>query len=279
MIQCFCMFPVIFSIGPFVLPTAVVCNILAFILALYTFWRKGREEHFEEHQIFDTFLLAVIAGFLAARIGYITFHFDAFGFSVIKWLDLGQAPGLIAEVGVLAAALVVLYLAAENKWDKFEALDFWTLAIVTGFPLVLLGMFFSGSGIGKATNMPWGVVFPGLVDPHHPVQLYALVFFVGLSYYLHWVESKYRTFVWYRASRTGAETGFLVGVGSLTTGVYFLLLSLVRPGQLVVGGLTLDWILFVALAIFGFVVLYLRSGRTLFKKHQSTPAHFNDTTV
>jgi len=273
MVQSIGMFPVLFAFGPFVLRTATVCVVLAVLSCLYVFWRKGREEHYEERQLFDTFFLAVLVGLVVARASFIILHASDFGFSLSKWLDLGLQPGMIGKIGLFAATAVLLRQAKKYKWDVFEVLDFWILGLTTGFIFLFLGHFFDGTGLGVVTTLPVGMVFPSVVEPHHPVQLYATVFFICLSIYLWRAEKKYRMYRWYRASKTGAETGFLVGVFSVTTGFFFTLLSFITPAELVFGGSNWDWLAFLLLMLFGFAVLFVRSGRTFFKRKQAPNAN------
>ncbi len=272
MVQSIGMFPTLFALGPLTLQTATLCTFLAVVSALYVFWRKGREEHYEERQLFDTFFLSGLVGLLVARISFILLHAADFGFSLSKWLDLGLYPGMIGKVGLLAATLVLLRQAKHYKWDVFEVLDFWILSLTTGFVFLFLGFFFDGSGMGVPTSLPVGIVFPSVVEPHHPVQLYATLFFIGLSWYLWTAEKKYRMFRWYRASKTGAETGFLVGVFSIAAGFFFTLLSFITPAVLVLAGIGWDWLMFMLLMLFGFVVIFIRSGRTLVKRKQASHA-------
>ncbi|NCN06679.1 MAG: hypothetical protein GW946_02440 [Candidatus Pacebacteria bacterium] len=262
------MFPTLFALGPFELRTATICTLIAVCAALYVFWRKGREEHYEELQLFDSFFLAGLVGLLFARLSFILLHVADFGFSFSKWFDVGLYPGMIGKIGLLAATLVLLRQAKHNKWDVFEVLDFWILSLTTGFVFLYLGFFFDGTGLGTATNLPVGIIFPSVVEPHHPIQLYAMLFFIALSWYLWSVEKKYRMYRWYRASKTGAETGFLVGISAVATGFFFTLLSFITPDVLVFAGFGWDWLAFVLLTLFGFGVLFVRSGRTLFKRKQ-----------
>ena len=268
MVQSAGMFPTLFAFGPFELRTATVCTLLAVLSCLYVFWRKGREEHYEEQQLFDTFFLAGLIGLLVARASFILLHSGDFGFAVSKWLDLGLYPGVIGKVGMLAATMVLLRQAKRYKWDVFEVLDFWILALTTGLIFLFLGFFFDGTGMGVPTSLPVGIVFPSVVEPHHPVQLYATIFFLGLSTYLWRVEKNYRMYRWYRSSQTGAETGFLVGMFAVVTGFFFTFLSFITPAELVFGGVGWDWLAFVLVTLFGFAVLFVHSGRTFFKRKQ-----------
>src|SRR5690606_26230191 len=117
---------------------------------------------------------------------------------------------------------------------------------------------------GTPTKLPWGLVFPGVFEKHHPVQLYVMVFYLFLSWYLSWVEYRYRTFEWYRKGRNTAQTGFLLSIFLITNGFVFSVLSLVSVPSLVVFRVRADVISALGLLLFGVILLYLRSGGQFF---------------
>jgi phosphatidylglycerol:prolipoprotein diacylglycerol transferase len=260
------MFPVLFSYGPFELRTLSIFLIVAFICSSFIFWRKGREEHYNEGEFFDGFLLASLIGFIAGRVGFIALNYDRFGLSVLHWLDIFAFPGINGMIGLIAATIYLYRFARKNKWDIFEVLDFWVLALATGLTFGYIGLFFDGTAVGKATTLPVGLIFPGLIEPHHPAQLYAAAFFLLLSIYLSRVEYRYRTFEWYRSGKKTAQTGFLVSMFLIVTSLYFFLVSWVKPPVFMLGGIDIDRLLALATFIGGLVLLYSRSGRAFFKR-------------
>src|SRR5258708_350630 len=96
------MFPILFSLGPITIYTFTVFLIFAFFLTGYLFWRKGREEHYPEDELFDGFLFAVLTGLIVSRIGFLLFHFDRFHFEVWKWFNPIAFPGTIPLFGLVA---------------------------------------------------------------------------------------------------------------------------------------------------------------------------------
>lgn len=258
------MFPVLFSAGPFELRTLSFFLVLAFLLTAFLFWKKGREEHYSEVELFDGFLLAVLVGLVAGRVGYVLSAVSLLGWSVFKWIDIFGYPGINGAIGVLAATLYLFHFAKRAKWDTFEILDFWVLALAGGLAIGYVGLFFDGSGFGIPTQLPWGVTFPGLQEPHHPTQLYFATFFLILSWYLARVEYKYRTFEWYRAGKKTAQTGFLVSIFMIATTAFFLFMTWFKPPVFSYFGVNGDRIAAIAGLIFGAGLLFNRSGRTLF---------------
>jgi len=256
------MLPVLFSLGPFTLRTMSILVLIAYIGAGFLFWRKAREEHYDEMEIFDAYLLCTLVGIIGSRIAFIIFRFSEFGFDPLKWLNIFGHPGFNLFFG-LAASVAYLYRHADKKkWDMFEIVDFWVIGTSFGLATLWLGMWLDGTSFGNATNLPWGMVFPGVFEKHHPVQLYFALFFFGVFSYLSWAEYRYRTFSWYRAGKNTAQTGFLTSVFVAATGFFSLVMILVRPGQLTIAGISLDPLVYGGMFVGGLILLFNRSGRT-----------------
>ncbi len=235
---------------------------LAFFLTGYVFWRKGREEHYQEDELFDGFLLSSLIGFFWARVGFIVFHFDRFHFDIWKWINIFAFPGMMPLFGCVAALWFFFKFAKGKKWDAFEVIDFASLALSFGFAVTWLGLFLDGTSFGNSTRLPWGMTFPLVFDKHHPTQLYGFVLYVALFVYLSWVESRYRTFEWYRDKRHSAQTGFLFCVFCIAYGAFGVLLGLVMSPQMVVFGVPLDIPVRIMIFVYGVILLFVRAGRS-----------------
>ena len=257
------MFPVLLKLGPVVIYTSSIFMIIAFFASTYVFWRKGKEEHYAEEELLDGYFISVLFALLWSRVGYIVLHLGDFGLQPLNWLDVFNHPGFTPIVGTIAAVLSLYRFAQKQKWDEFEILDFGSLALSLVIAILWLGNFFAGAELGTPTALPWGVQFPHLFDKRHPVQLYGFVLYLFVFIYLFWVESRYRTFEWYRAKKDSAQSGFLFAMFCIFTGVFGLLLWLFSSSQVVFFGVPIEPILRVVLIIYGLVVLFRRSGRSV----------------
>lgn len=255
------MYPTLISFGNFSITTQSVFNLLAFLTTAFVYWRKTREEHYQQDQAFDALIISSVVGLIVGRIGFMVINFGKVGQSLWNWFNVIDHPGSLELFGLLGASLYLYRFAGKKKWDQFEVLDFWLLAVSAGMVLKQLGSFFAGTGFGYETNLPWGMVFPGVFAKYHPVQLYMAIFFLGLYIYLYSVEYKYRTFLWYRAGKKTAQTGFLTCIFLIATGLFMLLLQLVKPAQLVVNQWRLDYFVYGFVFLFGTGLLYKKSGR------------------
>ena len=110
--------------------------LLGFFAASFVFWRRGREEHYSEEQLFDAFFIAVLAGGLASRVGYIALNFPQFGFNVLQWFDVVRSPGFDSFTGLIVSSMILFNRCRAQKWDEFEILDFWATAMAIGLAVL-----------------------------------------------------------------------------------------------------------------------------------------------
>lgn len=253
------MFPILLQAGPLVLRTLNVIMVIAFIATAFVFWRKTREEHYEEAMVFDGYLLSILFGLLFSRIIFIAMRFDEFGQHFLRWFDIFSYPGFSIYALAIGATYYLYRYAVKKKWDAFEILDFWSMALSLGLSLLWLGFFFEGSAFGKPTTLPWGITFPGVFEKHHPTQLYLAFFYFGLYVYLAWVEYRYRTFNWYRRGKNTAYTGFLISMFLLVSGVGSLALSWVMVPAFSWWGINGEAMLAGLAILSGAFLLYSRS--------------------
>ena len=222
------MWPILFSFGFLTVRTSLVVLLLGFLVAGFAFWCRGKEEHYSEIQLFDGLVLSFLAGAVGARLGFIMLHFDQFGLNLFQWLDLVNSPGSLDLMFLVSATYFLYRFALRKKWDAFEVLDFWALSLSLWLMFSSLADFVAGTGRGKFTDLFIGVIFPGSIEKTHPTQLYFALFYLLLSRYLVWAESRYRIFEWYRMGRKSAQTGFLISNFLIFYSLFSLLMLLFR---------------------------------------------------
>lgn len=274
------MWPTIFTIGSFELSTLSVILFLGFFVTGFTFWRRGKEEHYSEIQLFDGFLLSFLVGFLGSRVSFIIFHWDRFGLDLFQWLNFIGNPGSHKLVLLVVSTLFLNNFAKKKKWDNYEVLDFWSLSLTMWLMVTSLGEFLAGNARGYLTNSFIGVIFPGAIDKTHPVQLYSLIFFLLLHWYLTWAENNYRTFDWYRLGKKAAQTGFMISNFFIFLALFSSVMLIFRLPEFVMMGKTLDLWFYLVIFFFGIKTLLARSDKPLlpvalqerlFKKKRKDP--------
>jgi len=210
-------------------------------------------------------------GVVASRGAFVALHSGVFGLNPLKWVDIFSLPGFAILPGILVGLGVLYRYTLRERWDSFEVLDFATLSLALSHALLWLGSFFAGTNFGNPTKLPWGMVFPTVFDQRHPSQLYGFLLYLALFIFLFWVESKYRTFEWYRDKRHSAQTGFLFSMFCIFYGFFGLLMAMVTPSQLVVFEFALDIPIRVVIMFFGIFFLFHRAGRTLALRRPRLP--------
>jgi phosphatidylglycerol---prolipoprotein diacylglyceryl transferase len=255
------MYPTLFTIGSVSLQTAGVFSVLAFLLTGFIFWKKGREEHFDEVQIFDGFILSTIFSFILARITYIALNFDQFGFNAVNWLDIFLNPGIQPLVFLWGSAFSLYLFANKKKWNQLMILDFWSMAVVFGLIFKNIGYFFSGNLVGLPTKLLIGVAFPNMAEKSHPVQLYWVVFYALLFWFLSWAENNYRSFEWYRSGKKTARSGFVFASMIIFYSLFSIAMYFLKLPEIVVLNFPIDLVLYGLSLIFGSVLLWKRAKR------------------
>ncbi|HKY73688.1 MAG TPA: prolipoprotein diacylglyceryl transferase family protein, partial [Patescibacteria group bacterium] len=160
------------AFGPFIA--------LGFLCGAFVFWKKGKEEYYDEYALFDVLLASSFWGLLGARAGFILAHIQDFGVDIVKWLSVFTYPGYVGLAGFVAGTYVLFSYAKKQHWDAFELADFGAMGLSLASVLFATGMFVNGSGFGNPTTLPMGMQFPGVFDNRHPSQLYAAVLYLVL---------------------------------------------------------------------------------------------------
>ena len=255
------MWPIIVNLGTIKLKSLTVMAILALLASSFTFWRKGKEEHYDLFSLFDAFIGSGLLGVLLGRLAFVLFNWSVFKNDWTLLFNFNQLPGNQPLLALFASAWFLSRTAKKRKWDPFEILDFWVTAVSIGMVFIYLGFFLDGSYIGQLTNLPWGIVMPGTFEKSHPVQLYFAVFFLVLFIYLSRVEYRYRTFEWYRQGKKTAQSGFLLSMFLILASAFYLLMTTVSLPSMLLAGRAIDAIVYTLTLVLGVILLLRRSGR------------------
>lgn len=156
----------------------------------------------------DDFLTwAILAVILGGRLGYVLFYkplaYIENPMTIFRLWD----GGMSFHGGMLATTLAIIWFAKRRKIPLYRFADLIAAVVPVGLLLGRLANFINGELWGRATNLPWAMIFPsdpsGL--PRHPSQLYeALLEGALLFLVLNW-------FVW-RTDIMRRRPGFVVGL-------------------------------------------------------------------
>lgn len=177
----------LFTIGKFTLHGYSVCIACGYLVAVSLCLWLAKKKNKNQDVITDIALIALIGGFLGAKILYIIVEFKTF---LERPLDVIGFSGFVVYGGIIFGAVLVYLYSRIKKINCFEYLDFMVpfIALVQGFGR--LGCFMAGCCYGAPTDSALGVVFPeGSLAPAGikiwPTQLFSaggdfVIFFILL---------------------------------------------------------------------------------------------------
>jgi phosphatidylglycerol---prolipoprotein diacylglyceryl transferase len=153
------MSPVLFTLGDWDVQAYGFFVALALVVGWAVAMAMARHDRLPPDIIGSSYVLAAIAGVLAARAAWVLQHPDAYeGPASLVTLEPDRlAPFFGIVVGLLVSAL---HLAAR-KIPPTVAWDAAAPAFAVGTMLERLGALLAGSGAGKyAPDLPWAIRFP-----------------------------------------------------------------------------------------------------------------------
>jgi phosphatidylglycerol---prolipoprotein diacylglyceryl transferase len=186
--------PVLVHIGPF----AIRWYALAYIAGILLGWvyaraiLRSQRAWGDEAPIssvqFDDFVLWVTLGIiLGGRIGYVLFYnLPHFLEHPLEIIELWKG-GMSFHGGFVGCVLAVVLFARRRKIPILSLGDVTCAVAPIGLFFGRLANFINGELWGRASDVPWAIVFPGAgPEPRHPSQLYealleGVVLFVVLA--------------------------------------------------------------------------------------------------
>jgi len=122
----------------------------------------------------DDFLLWITLGIvLGGRLGFVLFYEPSF-----FWQNPSEIPavwngGMAFHGGLLGVVIAVYFFSRFKHINPLSLGDIASAATPIGLFFGRLANFINAEVVGRATDVPWAMVFPGTDGlPRHPSQLY-----------------------------------------------------------------------------------------------------------
>ncbi len=205
--------PVLFELGPIVVRWYALAYIAGLLLGMFQMraLAKRPPERIGERDVDDFLIWATLGVVLGGRLGYVLFYRPEYYFAEpLAILQVWQG-GMSFHGGLLGVVAATVLFARRRGIPILVYGDLLACVAPIGLFFGRLANFINGELFGRASDVPWAMVFPrGGPLARHPSQLYeaaleGLVLFIVLAL-LHRSEPIRR--------RTGFLTGvFLAGYG------------------------------------------------------------------
>ncbi len=186
------MYPVLFHIGPIVVPSYGVLAALGVLLALGLLMRTAPLAGINPNQLWNLCILSLFAALIGSRALLIVLNWTVVRTHPAWLLSLAMVHHpLLAAIGAAFAIAAAVPYARAYHLPLRPTLDALAAPLALALACEQLGALLSGSGYGSETNVPWAVVYTHpfaarwsgtpLLVPVHPVQAYAAAAFLLLA--------------------------------------------------------------------------------------------------
>ena len=250
--------PVVFQLGPLAVRWYGLAYLLGFLLAYLGLRRLIRRG--ELRMTYEG--LADLVGWLIAgvvvggRAGWWVFYHR--GGAVEPWYEPFAVwhGGMSFHGGLAGVAVVLLVWAWAKKAPFWNLADAAALVAPVGLFFGRVANFINAELVGRPTDLPWGVRFPGDTVARHPSQLYEALLEGLLLLAILWGV---RT--WHRPAEGRLAGLFLIGYGVVRFAVEFTRLPDEQVGFVAFGWLTMGQLLSALLVLIGSIVWWSRTTR------------------
>ena len=154
------MFPQIFHIGPFFLPTYGVLVAFAFVMSLWIVSRLSRRAGIDKDAAMNLGIYTVIAGLVGAKLLMILLDLPYYTQNPGELFSLAtlQAGGIFYG-GLIAALLTAYFYVRRTKLPGLVTADVFAPAVALGHAIGRVGCFAAGCCYGGECHLPWAVTF------------------------------------------------------------------------------------------------------------------------
>lgn len=209
--------PVAIHLGPLSIRWYGLMYLLAFtfVLVLGRYRIKHQPGPLSLRDLDDLLFFGILGTILGGRLGYILFY--QLNYYVAHPMMVFEVwnGGMSFHGGLIGVIIAMALFARSRKLAFFAVADFVAPLVPLGLAAGRFGNFINGELWGRPTDLPWGMLFPGVPLPRHPSQLYELALEGIVLFILVWTFSM-------RPRPRGATAGlFLIGYGCARFAVEF----------------------------------------------------------
>ena len=185
--------PVLFAVGPIKIRWYGLCFLAGVLLGVRSLARSFERRGLPAAHASALMLWLPIGLIIGAHLIHLIFYEPrSFIDNPVRIIQLGL--GLASHGGGLGAVTALYIFCRRHKVAFHPYVDAVIVGSVWVIPFVRIGNFFNSEIYGRATDLPWGVVFArrGLSEARHPSQLYEATLGFGLVGMTAWLDRRFR---------------------------------------------------------------------------------------
>lgn len=154
------MFPQLFHIGSFAVPTYGILVATGVLVGLWISVRNSARQGVKPENAWDFGIAVVLAGILGSKILYILLDWKTYAENPKEIFSLAtlQAGGVFSG-GLIGAFVVAWWFLRKYKMPALATCDAFAPGLAMGHAIGRLGCFSAGCCYGKPTTHFWGVTF------------------------------------------------------------------------------------------------------------------------
>lgn len=154
------MFPRLFHIGSFGIPTYGVLVATGVLVGLWISVRNSQKQGIKPENAWDFGMAIVLAGIIGAKILYILVDWRSYADHPREIFSLStlQAGGVFSG-GLIAAFVTAWWFLRKHKMPALATCDAFAPGLAMGHAIGRVGCFAAGCCYGKPTTHFWGVTF------------------------------------------------------------------------------------------------------------------------
>ena len=180
------MYPIL-NIGPAAVQLPGLVLLLGFWLSLNLAGRRAKAAGLPEDVIFNAGIVALLAGLVGARLGYVALHWFAYQNDLRGILAL-TTGALSTPAGLVIGASAAAFYLRRHRPPALLLLDALAPALALMFAFVSLADLSAGTAYGMVSDLPWAIELWGA--RRHPTQLYELLAALATLGLLWWARAR-----------------------------------------------------------------------------------------
>jgi len=193
------MFPRLFTIGSFSVPTYGITIAIAYLVAAWYLRKKALAEGLPEQKVFDLSIAILASAILGAKLLLVVVEWKHYLSSPKDLLGVVRSAGVFYG-GLICASVVGIWYMRRHRLPAWKVADMGAPAIALGEGIGRWGCFAAGCCYGRESHGPFAVTFTDplaaeqvgtpLHLPIHPTQIYLSVNAFAIFLFLHWLYKR-----------------------------------------------------------------------------------------